>query len=166
VRELRPPKPEQITAICDTREQLPLDLPIKCIRGTLYTGDYSAVGMEDDIALERKSLQDFLGCVGSNRDRFERELIRLRGYPVSGVFIEGTWDDVDAGIWRSKLTPKQVFNTVWAWQTYYRVPFFFLGTRQRVARAIASTIFFASKYSCEKAFPVIKSYAAASGDDT
>jgi len=38
-------KPEAVTAIIDTREQMPLDLsPLQTVTGTLDTGDYSIVG--------------------------------------------------------------------------------------------------------------------------
>ena len=48
---------ENLTAIVDLREQLPLDLsPLRTIRGTLATGDYSVQGLENIVAIERKSL--------------------------------------------------------------------------------------------------------------
>ena len=50
-------RPENLTAIVDSREQLPLDLsPLRTIRGTLATGDYSVQGLENIVAIERKSL--------------------------------------------------------------------------------------------------------------
>jgi len=58
-------KLENITAICDTREQRPLNLaPLQVVTGTLATGDYSVQGLENIVAIERKSLSDLLGCVG------------------------------------------------------------------------------------------------------
>lgn len=72
---VRPPipselKPEQVVAVVDTREQLPLDLaPLQTVAGTLSTGDYSVRGLEHAIAIERKSLGDLLGCVGQHRER-------------------------------------------------------------------------------------------------
>ena len=47
-------RPEQVTAVVDTRERIPLDLtPLKTVRKTLVTGDYSVQGLEDIIAVER-----------------------------------------------------------------------------------------------------------------
>jgi DNA excision repair protein ERCC-4 len=61
-------RPEQVVAIVDTREQLPLDLaPLAVEVGTLATGDYSVRGLVDVIAIERKSLPDLLGCIGQDR---------------------------------------------------------------------------------------------------
>ena len=70
--------PSQVVAICDTREQNPLCLdPLQTEQGTLPTGDYTLKGLEHHVCIERKSLDDLLGCVGSDRQRFDRE-IQLR----------------------------------------------------------------------------------------
>lgn len=56
-------KPEHITVIIDTREQLPYDLsPMRMEPGTLSEGDYSVKSFEDVISIERKSLPDYLAC--------------------------------------------------------------------------------------------------------
>ena len=66
------------TAIIDSREQNPLSLrihpdeaPIRSEKGTLYTGDYSVKGLEDHIAIERKSLPDLMACIGKDWVRFK-----------------------------------------------------------------------------------------------
>ena len=47
--------PEQVVAICDSREQLPLDLaPLRTERCMLVTGDYSVKGLVNVVAIERK----------------------------------------------------------------------------------------------------------------
>jgi len=85
-------KPEHITVVRDTREQLPLDLaPLQMITGTLDTGDYSIRGLEHIISVERKSEDDLLACVGRERARFEREIMRLLAYPVRLLVVESTW---------------------------------------------------------------------------
>ncbi len=99
-------RPDQVVAIIDTREQLPLDLePLAVEVGTLPTGDYSVKGLETVVAIERKSLTDLLGCIGQDRERFDREVMRLLAYPVRAIVIESTWQEVEAGQWRSKVTP-------------------------------------------------------------
>ena len=68
-------KPENVCALVDTREQLPLFLsPLRSVTTTLATGDYSVRGLENIVAIERKSLPDFLSCVGRERERFDREV--------------------------------------------------------------------------------------------
>lgn len=84
-------KPENVVALIDTREQLPLDLsPLRVQVGTLDTGDYVLLGC-DHIRIERKSLDDLLGCIGRDRERFDREVIRLLAYPVRVLLVEATW---------------------------------------------------------------------------
>ncbi len=75
-------KPENVTALIDTREQQLLDLsPLRTEQATLPTGDYSLKGLEHVVAIERKSLDDLLGVVGRDRPRFDREVQRLLAYP-------------------------------------------------------------------------------------
>src|ERR1700676_181303 len=95
--------PEAVTAIIDTREQTPLDLaPLRVELGTLATGDYSVAGLETIVAIERKSLPDLLSCIGQERERFDREVVRLLAYPVRALVVESTWSELEAGDWRSK----------------------------------------------------------------
>ena len=66
---------DAITAIIDSWEQCPLDLvPLRVIVGTLPTGDYSVQGLEHVLTLKRKRLSDLLGCIGQQRERFERKI--------------------------------------------------------------------------------------------
>jgi ERCC4-type nuclease len=109
-------RPEQVTAVIDTREQLPLDLsPLQTVSGTLATGDYSVQGLEHVIAIERKSLSDLLGCVGQERERFDREVQRLLAYPVRALVIESTWAEIEMGGWRSKITPQAAMGSLLGW---------------------------------------------------
>ena len=119
--------PAALTAICDTREQLPLDLsPLKTIRGTLRTGDYSVQGLEQQICVERKSLSDLLGCMGGGRERFEHELQRMLAYPTRAVVVESTWGELEDGNWQSKITPASALGSVLGWIAG-GVPFLFVG---------------------------------------
>jgi ERCC4-type nuclease len=109
-------EPARLTAVIDTREQHALDLqPMKSVRGTLATGDYSVVGLESVVSLERKSLTDLLGCVGGDRARFDREVQRLLAYPVRALIVEATWGDLEAGNWQSKVTPAAAIGSVLGW---------------------------------------------------
>ena len=66
--------PENVTGIIDSREQTPLDLsPLQIVRGTLATGDYSVVGLEHVVAIERKSAEDMLACIGRERERLSSQ---------------------------------------------------------------------------------------------
>ena len=105
-----------VTAIIDTREQTPFDLePMNVIAETLAVGDYSVAGLESVVAIERKSLPDFVQCCGRERERFQRELDRLRGWPVSAVVLEFNWQSLEQANWRGKLTAGQVQASFAAW---------------------------------------------------
>ncbi len=65
----------------DTREQDPLEFPTFPTKvATLQSGDYSVQGGELHFAVERKSLPDLVTSLTRERDRFCRELHRLRGF--------------------------------------------------------------------------------------
>jgi DNA excision repair protein ERCC-4 len=105
--------------VIDTREQTPLVFShLPSTRGTLQSGDYSIAGLEHDFAIERKSVPDLLGSVTRERDRFERELHRLRGFSFARVLIVGEPYEVQ----RAAKNPKAVFSSLSAFEARYRVP--------------------------------------------
>jgi len=114
-------KPEKITAIIDTREQLPLDLsPLQIEAGTLATGDYSVKGLERYITVERKSAMDMLGCIGGDRERFDKEVQRMLAYPVRVLVIESNWLWFESESWlldnpRSKITRACAVGSLLGW---------------------------------------------------
>lgn len=137
---------ESLTAIIDTREQSPWDLsPMPTIRQGLHVGDYSLKGLESIVAIERKSLPDLVMCCGSERDRFQRELDALRGWPVSAVIIEAEWSDLQRGEWRSRLTPKQVMASVCAWVAQGHT-ILLAGTHESAAHVARGVLFYAARY--------------------
>src|SRR5260370_30850848 len=75
--------------VVDTREQEPLSFHrLKAVCGTLISGDYSVAGLEELFAVERKTVSDLVGCcMGENRERFERELHRLRGFRFKRLLV-------------------------------------------------------------------------------
>lgn len=112
------------TVVVDTREQDPLPLTrLPWRRGTLMTGDYSVAGLELNFAIERKSLADLAACcVGDNRDRFERELHRLRGFRFRRLLLIGTRAEVEAHQYPGRVTPQAVLGTLHAFEARYDVP--------------------------------------------
>lgn len=126
--------PADITAIIDTREQRPWDLsPLKTVEGTLPTGDYSVVGLEHDISIERKSLEDLLGCVGQHRERFDKEMHRLLSYPCRAVIVEASWPQIEAGEWRSKVHPSAVMGSCLGWIAL-GIPIVMAGNAERAGK--------------------------------
>jgi len=137
--------PEQVTAIVDSREQLPLRLdPLRAIRGTLVTGDYSVAGLEQIVAIERKSLGDLLACVGRERERFDREVLRLLAYPVRALVVESTWAEIELGDWRSQLLPSAVIGSCLGWIAT-GIPIVMAGDHHRTGRYVSRLLFTAAR---------------------
>ncbi|NQU19650.1 MAG: hypothetical protein HQ567_00095 [Candidatus Nealsonbacteria bacterium] len=138
-------RPEQVVAVVDTREQLPLDLdPLQVVSGTLATGDYSVRGLEHVVSIERKSLPDLLGCVGRDRERFDREAQRLLAYPVRALVIESTWPDLERGGWRSKVTPAAALGSVLGWVAM-GLPVVMAGDHERAGKYVSRLLFTAAR---------------------
>jgi DNA excision repair protein ERCC-4 len=151
-------EPERITAVIDTREQIPLCLhPLKAVTQTLTTGDYSVLGLEEVISVERKSLPDLLHCVGRDRRRFEKEIQRLLAYPSRALVLETSWEQIEQGVWKSKVRPQAVVGSVIGWcsrglpvilagthtkASQYTVHFLLLAARRRwrEARSLAGAL--------------------------
>lgn len=85
------------TLITDSREQTPLRFAnLPTVAGSLQSGDYSITGLEERFGVERKSPADLVGSLTRERERFSRELHRLRGFDFARLLIVGTVEDVDA----------------------------------------------------------------------
>ena len=108
---------------------IPLTVPI--VEGTLKSGDYSLKGFESRVAVERKSLADWYGTLGKGRDRFERELERLREYEFAAVVIEASLTEITTQPPRhSELSPKVVYRTLVAWTVRYPIRFIMCDCRR------------------------------------
>jgi len=130
----------------DTREQLPWDfrgIPADAGQGEgsvivptvvkgLKSGDYSVLGYEDRIAIEKKSAADLVGTIGQGRERFERELERLAGYDFATVVVEAELSELKLNPPpHSQLQFKTITRSVQAWQQRYpRVHWMFLPGRR------------------------------------
>ena len=132
--------------ITDSREQRPYSFKADTMTGALPTGDYSICGLEDYIAIERKELNDLIGCLSKGRDRFERELQRGKGLDYFSLIVEASLQDIAQGAYRSKMLPKAVFESLMAFSVRYHMPIFFCGNRQYGQRITESLL---CKYSRE-----------------
>ena len=122
------------TVIIDTREQTPLvfkNLPSQ--RGSLQTGDYSFLGAEELFSVERKSIQDLVSSVTVERERFERELHRLRGYRFARLLVVGTEGEINGHRYRSNAAPKAILHSLWAFEARYNIPVVFEPSQERAA---------------------------------
>lgn len=134
----QPAQPAQpLRIIHDSREQAPFAFsgyPCTVEVATLASGDYSLFGFTDRIGIERKSLADLVGCLGAARERFQRELARLRGYDAAAVVIEAPSADLRAGHYRGKLDAGAAWQSVLAFSMRYRMPFIWCQDRADAER--------------------------------
>ncbi|MFA7462979.1 MAG: ERCC4 domain-containing protein, partial [Anaerovoracaceae bacterium] len=85
-----------IKIIIDTREQTPWHFPPELAsvsRGTLRTGDYALAG-DPLYAIERKSLDDFVGTISSGWERFTKEIERMDALAARTVIVEASINDI------------------------------------------------------------------------
>ncbi|MDB4403251.1 ERCC4 domain-containing protein [bacterium] len=84
--------PAKLQIIVDTREQTPWHFSPELVDVTkrgLSAGDYSL--LHDSLyAIERKSVDDFVGTVSSGWERFLRELARMEGMVARTIIVEGS----------------------------------------------------------------------------
>ena len=146
-RKIRP----IITFIVDSREQAPYDFTPPKRRefddgGTLVLGlkegDYS-VSLDGapplSVRLERKSVGDLFGVVGFGRERFEKELQRLRQYQFRALIIESSASEILRGYDRSQIPGHVVLASLLGWAIQFDVHVLFCGSRS-MARAISQRL--------------------------
>lgn len=117
------------TVVIDTREQRPYRFP-RSVTATLPTGDYSLLGLENQVAIERKTQQDAYTSLGRERPRFARELERLAALDYAAVVIEAGVPDFLRQPPFSRMNPKAALNSIIGWSVKYRVCVFFAGDRR------------------------------------
>lgn len=128
-----------VPIVVDSREQRPylFDSRVASVeRGALPAGDYSLKGFEDRIAIERKSLDDFVNTVIYGRERFRAELDKLAAYEYAAIVIEASVEDLLAGRFQSKANPVALFAIWCSIVADRRIPAFFLSDRQTAQHAV------------------------------
>ena len=121
--------------LADTREQLPYPFTatVDVARVALPEGDYSVLGLEGRVAVERKSLADLVGSLTAGHERFTRELVRLQTYQFARVLIEADVAEILRHEYRSQIKPVSLMRMVCSIETDYRIPFCWAGNRRTAA---------------------------------
>jgi ERCC4-type nuclease len=138
LRSASVPKP---VVLVDTREQMPLPLYANNPnwiggerRATLKTGDYTLEGMENLVALERKSIADVVACTVVSRQRFLSACARLSLFRWKAILIEATLEDVKGGFAQfgipSDVHPNAVCGTLDAIEAKFGIPIIYASTIQ------------------------------------
>jgi ERCC4-type nuclease len=127
------------TIIIDTREQEPYSFDARlaaAVRRALPAGDYSVQGLEGRVAVERKTLDDFVSTVIHARQRFRDELRKLAEYGAACVVVEAGVADVLLRHYRGDAHPNAVLGNALSIILDFRVPVFFCGNRQAACQFV------------------------------
>ena len=157
-----------LVLVCDNREQDPFAFAGEAyagttvVQGTLQTGDYSVRGLETRVAVERKSLPDLVHCLGPDRERFVRELERARALDAFVVVVEGSWQELAKGQYRSRMLPKAACASVAAFMSR-KTQFFFAGSRPAAEWVTYSFLRFFAQDRLEELMALQKSMGVQSG---
>jgi DNA excision repair protein ERCC-4 len=107
------PRAPQPTIVIDTREQAPWAFTLPTVVGTVPTGaDYTVLGFEASIGIERKSLSDLLGCITHDRERFMRSLAALRTRQWRALIVESSMREILRGDYMSRCHPNGVIGSL------------------------------------------------------
>lgn len=122
-----------VTFLIDTREQEPYEFDPETVgvkRRALTAGDYSLDGFEDQVCIERKSLQDYVQSVIKQRDRFLREVKKLTEMPHCCIVVEGDLSDIMGKRYRSGAHPNSVLGATLSLMIDHKIPVCFCSDRQ------------------------------------
>lgn len=149
---------KDIEIICDTREQSLIKLDNSIIQ-KLDFGDYSVNTSGKIYAVERKSLEDFIGSMTKDYDRIEREIVRAKesdGYLfflIESPFSKCMTFDYDKSLIKRtrgqmKTTPDYVFSNLRKLQRQYNnIQFLFTDGREEFKKYLKLILFNAERLS-------------------
>jgi DNA excision repair protein ERCC-4 len=130
--------------VIDSREPAPSPwepyFTVPTMRGTLQTGDYSLLGCESLISVERKSINDLVACFCAERERFVRELQRFQAIPTRFIICEGRYEDLLAGRFHSQMNPKSAFESGVALMVRFGIPLLMAGDTATAGRLCESIL--------------------------
>ena len=130
---------EKIIVVVDTREQESYSFPTEHFltqRHALSAGDYSLAGYEHEIAVERKSLDDFVHTIIRERERFRKELEKLALYRHACVVVEASLSELFAHAYSSGAHPNSVFGAALSIIIDHGIPVYFCSNRQIACRFV------------------------------
>lgn len=122
----------------DTRQQAALPWPtgVEVVRRTLKTGDFSTLALLDIAAIELKR-DDFAAAVGSDRDRFDREIERFDAFRFKAIVVA---DDVLNVYRKTAVHAHAILGSIASWYARHDVPTLFCGNDAGAARVIAGLL--------------------------
>lgn len=129
----------------DTREQEPLHVQkYEIERVALPVGDYGVKGFSDwsnpAFIAERKSVDDLVGSLIQGRDRFMREIEKMRQFRFACLLIESERIDIISHAYKSKANPVSILATLDAISVRTNIHVFWCGSADGAARQLESLV--------------------------
>ena len=113
------------------------------IRKRLPVGDYTLQGMEEEMAIERKTLPDLVNSIIQDREDFIEKCERLSRFRKKCVVIEGSLSSIKTPYEDSQAHPNAVLGSLVAGQERWDIPVYFLDDFLLAEEFVASML---SKY--------------------
>jgi DNA excision repair protein ERCC-4 len=145
-KRVRVPKP---TIVIDSAEHMgyKFDRFPNWFAGTitkrLPVGDYTILGMEHEIAIERKTIIDLVSSVIQKRGDFIEKCHRMKEFKKRCLVIEGSLSALKSPYPDSQAHPNAVLGSIIAAQERWEMPVYFLDTFSLAEEFVASML---SKY--------------------
>ncbi len=132
-------KPPVMTVLADTREQSIPPMPdgVLVERATLHEGDYTLPGLLGIAVVERKSAQDFVQSITRGRERFDREIERLKAYRFKAIVVE---DDLSWCFRYTLAHPHSIIGTIASFTARHDTPVLFAANRTCAGRLICGLL--------------------------
>jgi DNA excision repair protein ERCC-4 len=113
------------------------------IRKRLATGDYTLQGMEEEVAIERKTLPDLVNSIIQDRKDFIEKCERLSTFRKKCLVVEGSLSTIKTPYEDSQAHPNAVLGSLLAAQERWEIPVYFLDDIILAEEFVASML---SKY--------------------
>ncbi len=113
------------------------------VRKRLKVGDYTILGMEDEVAVERKTVPDLVNSIIQDRKDFIMKCERLSTFRKRCLVIEGTLKEIKTPYEDSQAHPNAVLRSLIAAQERWDIPVHFLDEFLLAEEFVASML---SKY--------------------
>lgn len=110
-------KKRNYTIAVDTREKKPILFPecVETIKEALNPGDYSVIGYEKKMAIERKSVDDYITCI-VNFKHIASQIKRLKDVDYRMILVTGSYMEcmhkLEEKFYLYKKTTFKQFNSV------------------------------------------------------
>jgi DNA excision repair protein ERCC-4 len=113
------------------------------IRKRLAVGDYTLQGMEEEMAIERKTLPDLVNSIIQDRKDFIEKCEKLSIFRKKCLVIEGSLSSIKTPYEDSQAHPNAVLGSLIAAQERWEIPVYFLDDSILAEEFVASML---SKY--------------------